>query len=351
MKVIVIGAGIGGLCLANGLHRAGFDVSVHEATHAVHPQGYRLHLNDDGITALSAALPPESWEAFEASARVPSPRFVHLDSQLNPVGVMEHPGRHLSVDRMLLRDTLLAGVKPLVFYGKRLTTFHTHPYGVTAHFADGSTTTGDLLVGADGIHSAVRQQYLPHARIADTGLTQLYGKLPLPADEEFFNVFTAITGPGNRVVGVGATRSYLTCSFGTRTTDLPSDLHQMTQADLRSTVMDRVADWHPRVLRMIADWQEIFPVTLRTCVPVPPWPTSQVTLLGDAIHAMSPAGGVGANTALRDAATLTTALTTNAPLLTAIRSYEHSMTEYGFAAVRTSATLGSKILGQNPLPT
>ncbi|MFI6318012.1 FAD-dependent oxidoreductase [Nonomuraea sp. NPDC050556] len=351
MKVIVIGAGIGGLCLANGLHNAGFDVSIHEATQSPRPQGYRLHLNDDGINALTTTLPPETWKTFEATARVPKPRFVHLDTQLNPLDVMEHPGRHLSVDRTELRQTLLSPVKPLITYGKRLTTFHTHPYGVTAHFTDGTTASGDILIGADGINSAVRHQHLPHARITDTGLVQLYGKLPLSTDDKFSNIFTAITGPEHRVVGLGATRDYLTCSFSTRTTDLGADLHHMPQNALRSAVMDRVSTWHPQVRDMIARWQEIFPVPLRTCVPVAPWPTSRVTLLGDAIHAMSPAGGVGANTALRDAATLTAALTTGASPLAAIHAYEKSMTDYAFTAVHTSAALGTRFLGQNPLPT
>ena len=81
-------------------------------------------------------------------------------------------------------------------------------------------------------------------------------------------------------------------------------------------------------------------------------PTTAVTLLGDAIHAMSPAGGVGANTALRDAATLADALNKAAhgrPLVTAVRDYETAMIDYGFAAVRASADNGHRFLGQNPL--
>ncbi|MGW4248955.1 FAD-dependent oxidoreductase, partial [Nocardia sp. NPDC004722] len=78
-----------------------------------------------------------------------------------------------------------------------------------------------------------------------------------------------------------------------------------------------------------------------------------VTLLGDAIHAMSPAVGVGANTALRDAALLATQLgkaARGAEIVAALRDYETAMIDYGFQAVRTSAEFGRRRMGQAPLP-
>jgi 2-polyprenyl-6-methoxyphenol hydroxylase-like FAD-dependent oxidoreductase len=99
-------------------------------------------------------------------------------------------------------------------------------------------------------------------------------------------------------------------------------------------------------------------VPIRTSVPVPGWTPSRVTLLGDAIHAMSPARGSGANTALQDAALLCRTLTAAAPdgsapdgpaLVAAIGEYESQMREYGYAAVRTSlqaqAEMGSEAGG------
>lgn len=80
---------------------------------------------------------------------------------------------------------------------------------------------------------------------------------------------------------------------------------------------------------------------------------SRVTLLGDAIHAMTPAGGVGANTALRDAAGLADALidvVAGKPLESRLAEYEAAMRDYGFAAVRYSASNGVRVIGQNPLP-
>jgi 2-polyprenyl-6-methoxyphenol hydroxylase-like FAD-dependent oxidoreductase len=130
----------------------------------------------------------------------------------------------------------------------------------------------------------------------------------------------------------------------------------MTGAELRAMVLDLIDGWHPRVRRIVQEWDpaSIFPAVLRTSVPIEAWPTTAVTLLGDAIHAMSPAGGVGANTALRDAATLADALNKAAhgrPLVAALRDYETATIDYGFAAVRASTDNGHRFLGQNPLPT
>nr|WP_227026022.1 FAD-dependent monooxygenase [Streptomyces fodineus] len=84
------------------------------------------------------------------------------------------------------------------------------------------------------------------------------------------------------------------------------------------------------------------------------WETTAVTLLGDAIHVMSPAIGVGASTALRDARVLTDRLLQAAggrPLAEALHAYEEEMLGYGFDAVRDSATRGHHLVGQDPLPT
>ena len=101
-------------------------------------------------------------------------------------------------------------------------------------------------------------------------------------------------------------------------------------------------NWHP-VLQWLVQTTDVSTVTafaVKTSVPIRPWPTQQVTLLGDALHNMTPFRGIGANTALRDAAALRRALAAAAAgqvvLIQALAAYERDMIGYGFAAVQTS---------------
>ena len=95
-----------------------------------------------------------------------------------------------------------------------------------------------------------------------------------------------------------------------------------------------------RALLRLADADTINAIGIRTSVPIGAWQTQRVTLLGDAIHAMTPYRGIGANVALKDAVRLCRALTmanrAERPVIDAIRDYETNMIDYGFRAVRTS---------------
>ncbi|GAB3391700.1 FAD-dependent oxidoreductase [Amycolatopsis echigonensis] len=227
----------------------------------------------------------------------------------------------------------------------------------------------------------MRWQYLPHARVADTGLRQLHAKLPLTAanrelfDPEMFAVFTIVSGPEKQMIGfapvdypepiadvcarlaprvrLSPAEPYLACAFGARQEifgQTDDELRALSGHEMRKFVLDRVADWHPRVRRIVETWlpDSPFLVSIRTSVPTGPWEPSRVCLAGDAIHAMSPAAGAGANTAMRDGAALAAALSSGQPA--AIGEYEAEMRRYGFDAVRESAATGAEHLGQNPLP-
>ena len=135
-------------------------------------------------------------------------------------------------------------------------------------------------------------------------------------------------------------------------------LAAMSPAELHALTATLIRTWHPdlRALHAQAAVDETFLVRIRTSPPVPAWPPSRVTVLGDAIHAMSPARGSGANTALQDAALLCRTLTggdqtgaertragrtgagrTRADLIAAVGEYERQMRDYGYAAVAASS--------------
>jgi 2-polyprenyl-6-methoxyphenol hydroxylase-like FAD-dependent oxidoreductase len=140
-------------------------------------------------------------------------------------------------------------------------------------------------------------------------------------------------------------RSYLMWAFGAKRDkfDLSERPEQVTGEPLRNAVLKAmVRGWDERFLTLVrlADVHTINAIAIRTATPITPWQTQRITLLGDAIHSMTPYRGIGANVALKDAMRLCHALTGASrgqrPVLEAIHDYETEMIDYGFRAVRTS---------------
>jgi 2-polyprenyl-6-methoxyphenol hydroxylase-like FAD-dependent oxidoreductase len=389
-RVLVIGAGTGGLALTHGLVRAGIEAQVFERdalrTEGLH--GYRVGIDPDGSRALHALLPPDLYNTFVATqARAPR-WFNMLTEQLNEVLAIKLPVEtdpvesEKSVSRMTLRQVLMTGLEDVINFGKEFTGFEQHPDGtVTAHFADGSSATGDLLVGADGVGSRVRKQYLPQARQEDTGIIAIAGKLPITEESaalmppRVFQGISIIQAPkgyfcilhvmefkwdrsGKIKNGIGDTdaelieiwpglqfdntRDYINWGFSASANKFPADVMQRRGADLARLVTEMAEDWHPNLRRLfqLTDPSTCFPVKIKTSVPLDPWPASNVTLIGDAIHTMTPGRGVGANTALRDAVLLCARIIDVAEgrleLVEAVGRYESRMIKYAFDAVLKS---------------
>jgi 2-polyprenyl-6-methoxyphenol hydroxylase-like FAD-dependent oxidoreductase len=185
---LIIGAGTGGMALAHGLKQAGIGVRVFERdrTRRDGVYGYRVGIDPDGSRALHALLPPELFDTFVATCARPMQGMTFWTEKLDKVLDLPFPDQHdpieseKSVSRMTLRQVLLTGMEDLVEFDKTFNGYEQHPDGkVTARFEDGTTATGDLLVGADGTWSRVRRQYLPHAAIRDAGVVAVAGKVPL----------------------------------------------------------------------------------------------------------------------------------------------------------------------------
>ncbi|MFT4038002.1 MAG: NAD(P)/FAD-dependent oxidoreductase [Thermomicrobiales bacterium] len=389
LRVIIIGAGTGGLCLAHGLQRAGVSVAVYERdrTRADGLQGYRVGIDADGSRALHACLPPETFAVFLATcARSPSWFSIvteGLDELLSlPIPPDSDPiTSEKSVSRMTLRQVLLTGLDDIVHFDKVFTHYEEHPDGtVTAYFADGSSTTGDLLVGADGSNSRVRQQRLPHATLRDSGILGIGGKIPITdanrsllpdkifngvtmvmAPRGFFSIihvmefpwrhgqpapFAAHSDPALLAAWPGLqfdnTQDYVMFGMGGAARNLPANLLQLRGEPLLAEAGKVARRWSPayRELLRQCDPTTCFPLNIRTSERLAPWPSSAVTLIGDAVHTMTPGRGVGANTALRDAETLCRQIVAardgEIALLQGVAAYEAAMREYAFAAVEKS---------------
>ena len=385
LKVLIIGAGTGGLCLAQGLRRAGVAVEVFErdASARQQRQGYRLSISATGGRAMKACLPAALFDKLTRSTAQPSTAVTFVDHRLNRLLAIDLPHHDRDsldaerpVSRAVLRRILLEGLDDIVHFGKKFVTFDDTPAGgVTARFEDGSSAVGDVLVGADGASSQVRSLLLPDAKREDTGLLGIGGKLALtdkvraatpPAITRgptpilgprgsFMFASTVQYGDLNAPVGradvAGSSdgmkeerEEYVMWGFTARREKLAlaKDAEALSGAELKDAVEALIGDWHADLKRLIAwtDPVNVRAFSVKTSVPVAPWRTRNVTLLGDALHNMPPFRGVGANTALWDAAKLREALIAvdqgERDLLEALADYEKAMIDHGFRAVRTS---------------
>lgn len=397
-RIIVAGAGLGGLALANGLRRHGFDVTVHERDS--HPlarrQGYRIQLDQPGLGGLQACLPERLYRLALATAAAP-PAHVYVRNRslelladraaLNGAGGQDH--RPYSFNRPTLREILLADLGDSVRYGAAVTGYRHNLDGtVSVDLAGGDCAVADVLVGADGVGSVVRRQLLLDAAPSDAGLRLIYGKIPLTEQTipdiprwAFDGVFTVVTGgPGHPHVGVGPIQflnppaatghaanppvslspvdDYLAFLVGGPSDHpaMPPDqtLKSLPTSGLHDVARQLLAEgWHPDIGRLLDLWdtESLLPLRISTSTRVEPWTDGPITLLGDAVHAMSPVLAMGANTAIRDAGELARALahaqTSGTPLVDALRAYETQMIDYAFDVVESSQRTGRTRVGQN----
>jgi 2-polyprenyl-6-methoxyphenol hydroxylase-like FAD-dependent oxidoreductase len=401
LQVAIIGGGMGGLCLANGLKKAGVSVTVYERDESPdsRPQGYRIHIDPQGSTALHQCLPPHLWDLFSSTGGDFSQGFSVVTQQLHELlnlarigGPQDAIARHRSISRITLRRILLAGLEPDVQFNKRFLRYEETSEGtIRAHFEDGSSAQADLLVAADGVNSAVRKQYLPHAEPEDTGVLGIGGTIPLTDGVMALAPHLLLDGP---VMVVPPSPCSLFMAMWKRSAEaaqtlrrlgiegpLPGDEDYLILAlggkpdffgldnpapsvsggtlpggTLKDVLRRTVVTWHPSLRKLVEmlDEQQIFLNHLRSAPSLVPWKSTQITLLGDAIHSMTPYRGVGGNIALKDAALLTSQLLQahrgEKPLLEAIAEYEASMREYAFAAVADSLKAMKQFTGEKKYP-
>ncbi|WP_051163668.1 FAD-dependent oxidoreductase [Nocardia brevicatena] len=358
MRIVVVGAGLAGPLLAQGLSRAGFDVELHERDAADRlDQGYRIHLAPEGDLALRTCLPPELYDRVLATSGKRGSGVRVLDPNLNLVHEMlvpptpdeETTGRHLTVDRLTFRRILVTGLD--VRYGSAFQRYEQWADGrVRVFFADGATTDADLLVAADGTHSPIRAQLLPEAEVIEVGRTEIYGRTPLTdavralAPAAALEGFCTVMGDDGRAMPLAAHEflsggeDYLMWVVVAPASMFPADLTTADGTELRHIAAELVADWHPDLgaLVRLGEPDSVRSTTMRTAKPLPHWETGPVTLMGDAIHTMVPVGNSAA-IALKDASVLCRHLTERTgSLLEAVRAYEKEMLEYGFRAVAES---------------
>lgn len=345
---MVIGGGIAGTAAALALHKAGFEVTVHEA----HPDtgadiGAFLTLASNGMHALAqldAAAPV-------ADLGFPITGMSVIDetgARLAAIPLGEHE-RPLTRYRCLRRADLGAALQDEVRrrgirirHAARLTTVTESATGATATFADGSSASADLIVGADGLHSAVRAQLDPAATGPDyAGQRVFYGyttAYDFTAHDFTTDELTADATPPpdaqdriTMVRGSGAALGYLVSPAGETFWFARVAGPALTAQEITGTTPRQWRDQLLPLLRpdrtpaadiVAATGDRLMATNALHLRPGNRWHSRRIVLIGDAAHAASPATGQGASMALEDAVVLAKALRDADTPGAALDSYE-----------------------------
>ncbi|MER7667656.1 NAD(P)-binding protein [Kitasatospora sp. NPDC096128] len=366
MRVLIIGTGLAGPCLAHGLRRHGHDVRLFERDAAVdaRSQGYRIHINGDGAAALRAWLPAEAYAQAAATACAATAGVSMTGPDLRDVTEIELPpgAAGITVDRLTLRRIMLRGLADATRFGAGFARYELPADGTVRLFlTDGSTAEGDLLVAADGANSAVRRRLLPDFRVTVRDSRIIYGRTPLTDPVRRLTPpaalagFLGVNGPDGRQLALAAQHfrrdpsefglppaaDYVMWGLTAPTALLGHrgpEFFRLGGAELLALAERAVADWHPSLgaLIRLGEPGHVVPAAVRSSERPEPWPAVPVTLVGDAAHPMPPVG-ISAGVALHEAGLLASRLLPDAPLLDAVRSYQAEMLDHGFAAVATAA--------------
>jgi 2-polyprenyl-6-methoxyphenol hydroxylase-like FAD-dependent oxidoreductase len=368
--VVISGAGLGGLCAASGLSQAGFRVLALERDESPlgRRQGYRININLAGDMALRECLPPTHYALYQdTSHRQLDPSVDIFTPDLKPIfhraaDVPANGPPPAAIDRSTLRAILLDAT-PNVRFGSPVADAVRQGNEVEVRLSDGTYVTCGLLIAADGISSPLRRKLLPGYDPQPLGTIAIYGKTPLDTGRHAWlpcgvlhQRFVGLTNGAGTTLALGSWHPRRTPSEAVRAIVpsprlpgidpyvmwvllVPSETapHPASSAEeLHRFAVDALQHWNPAATQFVrdADVQSTFRIALRAVRSVPDWPTGRITFLGDAVHAMSPAGGEGANTALVDAASIISVFKTNGP--DGIAAYEHGMRQRARVALERS---------------
>jgi salicylate hydroxylase len=315
LRIAVIGGGIGGLSAAVSLLRAGFEVDVYEQAPELNEVGGGINMAPNAVRILHRLGLAEGLDREGVR-----PRFTHQRrwqdgrtlqrAPLNPLCEELYGAPHMTIHRADLLAVIASGFPAeRVHLGHRLVGLTNKADAVEAWFDNGGRITADVLVGADGIHSAVRAAVFGEEAPVFAGCVAYRGLVPVDriADLALELGNQSWVGPGGHLVHYPVSRGQLLNFVGWNEHD------QWNREDWtdRATIARALAafeGWHPQIRQIIAAAETCFIWALFDRDPLPRWSLGRTTLLGDACHPMYPFMGQGAAQAIEDGAVLAACL-------------------------------------------
>jgi salicylate hydroxylase len=332
MHVLVVGGGIGGLTAALALDKRGHTVTVAEQSGVISEVGAGLQLSPNAMKVLNALgvgarVMTDAFRPQAAEMRWGRSGRTVFSIPLRKAATNRWGAEYIHVHRAdlinALREELIARAPDSLVLGRRLQRYEMQGGKVVAHFAGGDTIEADLLVGADGIHSAVRTQMLGADEPEFTGcvawratapVTALGKHVPPPAASVW-------VGPHRHAVTYLLRRGSLANFVGVVEHKTPGD-ESWTATGAKEQALQDFKRWHPSVTAIIEAADSMNRWALYGRKPLPKWSEGHVTLLGDACHPMLPFLAQGAAMAIEDAWALAACLDAEADVPAALAAYE-----------------------------
>ncbi|KAH7379432.1 hypothetical protein DE146DRAFT_318253 [Phaeosphaeria sp. MPI-PUGE-AT-0046c] len=369
--ILIAGAGIASLLLARSLRRSNIPFLLFERDASIifRAQGYRLRLSAVGLDAIESVLGPDGFKKFyDACGKTGGAGFSAIDP-LTGETLEKHPsvtnepltsrgGLVLGISRGDMRTLFMEGSEDSVRWSSQITGYERTDDGVRVIFADGSKSEeGSMLIGGEGVKSAVAKQLAKGAiKVYDLGARGIHGQAPTSAfntlGEGVWRMVDDKTRPNGKVSLITNVRAQdvdnpdvifgWTLIGSPGVVNAPNNNYTIVGKPAADIAKDLTKHWHTRVKPLFDNMEEsetaFWKLTCSSPDGIPQWPNDpRITLIGDAVHAMTPAGGNGANTAVRDSALLGKLLAEAGGYREGLtKTYEEEMRVYGSEAVKQS---------------
>lgn len=320
LQVIIAGGGIAGLTAAIALRRAGHDVHVHERAPQLSAVGAGITLWPNAIKALrtldlAEAVIAAGTRVGSASILTSNGRLLgrsdlsSLEEKVGEPTIAIHRADLLAVLRKDLEQSAISLASEFLSYDET-------GLGVLVRFADGSSRSSDILVGADGIHSAVRGQLLPGVSLRDSGYAAWRGVV---GEGGIQRSTSESWGCGSRfgIVPLGNNRTYWFATINTAPTTIDDPMKR------KAAMEAAFAGWHepiPAIVRA-TDPRSILYNHIFDAEPLPRWHSRRVILIGDAVHPTTPNMGQGGGMAIESAVVLGRCLSEKLPVSDAFEEF------------------------------
>ena len=346
LRIAVIGGGIGGLTAARALLRRGFEVHVYESSPELKEIGAGVALGPNAMKALRSLDLEDPVRAIGYQSDYQQLRTWkgRIISKTDPtVSARRFGASGCTIHRADLLDVLAQSVPAdFVSLSARCEAVTTSDDGAAARFTDGTEIEADVVLGADGIHSAVRASLFGPDAPQFTGKICYRSVIPvadLPARrlEPYEGLWL---GPHGTIVNYGVRRGELINVVAHYEDATYKHESWIAECD-REEILERYGKWHPSLREVFAAGKLWYKWALYDRDPMPAWTKGRTTIVGDAAHPMLPYLGQGAGQAIEDGCVLAAALDKLADdPSAALQLYERSRRPRASRVVLTSRARG-----------